>query len=148
MVLESLISLFKKDLEKLKKEIESYKSEKNLWRVSEGISNSGGNLCLHIVGNLNTYIGVVFGKTSYVRQRDLEFSLKDIPKATLLKQIDDVLLVVEKSLNQLTEIQLSDEYPFDKTEKKTETGYMLIHLASHLNYHLGQINYHRRLLDK
>jgi hypothetical protein len=27
-------------------------------------------------------------------------------------------------------------------------GYFLIHLYGHFNYHLGQINYHRRLLDR
>ena len=76
---ESLKSLYNRDLNKLKFEIESYKDERSIWAVDKTISNSAGNLCLHLVGNLNAYIGAELGKTSYVRNRDLEFSLKDIP---------------------------------------------------------------------
>ena len=113
----------------------------------KGIANSAGNLCLHVVGNLNTYIGAELGKTGYVRQRELEFSLKDIPKAELLSKIDETIRVVEKALNDLTDEQLSEEYPVLVFAEKTSTQYLLIHLATHLTYHLGQINYHRRLLD-
>ena len=80
MTIEILKSLYNRDLNKLKIEIESYQNEESLWKIDENISNSGGNLCLHLLGNLNTYIGAELGETGYVRQRDLEFSLKDIPK--------------------------------------------------------------------
>ncbi|MCW3074681.1 MAG: uncharacterized protein JWP69_1750 [Flaviaesturariibacter sp.] len=147
MITNSLIALFKEDLGILKREIESYRVEKNLWKVSEGISNSAGNLCLHLIGNLNTYIGVVFGKTSYIRQRDLEFSLKNVPRVTLLQQLEEVSMVVERALNCLADSQFEVPYPLAEQEKPTNNGYMLIHLVSHLNYHLGQINYHRRVFD-
>ena len=53
-VVEVLQSLFKRDLQKLRTEIESYKKEENIWVVDKEISNTAGNLCLHLVGNLNT----------------------------------------------------------------------------------------------
>jgi len=147
MIIETLQKIFKRDLEKLKQEIASYRDENNLWVVDKSIANSSGNLCLHLVGNLNTYIGEVIGKTGYVRNRELEFSLKNIPQLQLVKMIDDTIVVVKNGLNKLNENDLEREYPLLVFKEKTSTGYFLIHLAVHLGYHLGQVNYHRRLLD-
>jgi len=147
MLIETLQKIFKRDLEKLKQEIASYRDENNLWVVDKSIANSAGNLCLHLVGNLNTYIGAEIGKTGYVRDRDREFSQKNIPQDELVKMIGDTITVVENGINKLKEEDLEKEYPLLVFKEKTSTGYFLIHLAVHLGYHLGQVNYHRRLLD-
>jgi hypothetical protein len=147
MLIESLKILFNRDLIKLKTEIESYQNESNIWKIQKGIANSAGNLCLHLVGNLNTYIGAEFGKTGYIRNRALEFSLKDIPRAELTQKIEETIVVVNNALNIISEEELKMEFPLLVFEKKTSTEFMLIHLTTHLAYHLGQINYHRRLLD-
>jgi len=147
MLIETLKTIFTRDLLKLKTEIELYKNEKNLWRTDKAISNSAGNLCLHLIGNLNNYIGKELGNTGYVRNRELEFSLKDIPTAELINKIDDTIAVVQVSLNTMKEDDLNKEYPLLVFDKKTSTEYFLVHLVAHLSYHLGQINYHRRLLD-
>ena len=147
MLTQTLKILLRRDLEKLKQEIELYRSEEKIWYVENGISNSAGNLCLHLVGNLNTYIGAEFGKTGYVRHRDLEFSLKDVPRMELLRKITETIAVVEKALDSLTAKQLAAEYPQQVFDKPMTTEYFLVHLSSHLTYHLGQVNYHRRLLD-
>lgn len=109
--------------------------------------NSGGNLCLHLLGNLSTYIGAELGKTGYIRQRDLEFSLKDIPKTELLEKLETLIEIVNSTLEKLSDEDLRKDYPTEALGYKMTTEYFLIHLLSHLNYHLGQINYHRRLLD-
>ena len=147
MLIQTLKALFHRDLEKLRLEIDLYKNEAVIWHIERSIANSAGNLCLHLIGNLNTYLGAELGKTGYVRQRELEFSLKDIPRAELLQKIDDTKLVVDDVLNRLTEAQLDEAYPLLVFDEKTSTGYFLVHLTTHLTYHLGQINYHRRLLD-
>jgi uncharacterized damage-inducible protein DinB len=147
MLTETLNQLFQRDLEKLKSEINLYQKEENLWLTTANISNSAGNLCLHLVGNLNAFIGAALGKTNYIRHRDLEFSLKNIPKAELTTRIENTMKVVEASLNGLSESRLSEDFPIKVFQEKTSTGYMLFHLTTHLAYHLGQINYHRRLLD-
>jgi hypothetical protein len=147
MLIESLKILFNRDLNKLKTEIESYQNESDIWKIQKGIANSAGNLCLHLVGNLNTYIGAEFGKTGYIRNRALEFSLKDIPRAELMQKIEETIVVVNNALNIISEEELKMEFPLLVFEKKTSTEFMLIHLTTHLAYHLGQINYHRRLLD-
>ena len=147
MIIETLKKLFQRDLEKLKQEIIAYHDESNLWIIDKDIANSAGNLCLHLVGNLNTYIVAEFGKTGYVRNRDLEFSQKNIPQTELVKMIDDTIIVVANGLDKLKDEDLEKEYPLLVLKEKTSTGYFLIHLAVHLGYHLGQVNYHRRLLD-
>ena len=148
MLTETLIKLFNRDLKKLKTEIELYNDESNLWIVEPNISNCAGNLCLHIVGNLNAFIGAGLGNAGYVRQRDLEFSLKNVPRIELLEQIDKVMIIVERTLKALTDEDLQKEYKRRVFEEEMTTEFFLVHLVAHLSYHLGQINYHRRLLEK
>ncbi len=148
MIIDSIKSLFLRDLNKLKKEIELYTSDTNLWIIDKKIANSAGNLCYHLVGNLKAFIGNELGGTGYVRQRDLEFSAKDIPRDKLLQEVDETIQITERTLNTLSDDDLNKEYPIIVFKDKMNVGYFLIHLATHLNYHLGQVNYHRRLLDK
>jgi len=147
MVTDALMKLFKRDLNKLIEELNLYTEEANLWIVDKTILNSAGNLCLHLVGNLKTFIGANLGNTGYVRKRDLEFSLRDIPRVELVKQVEETILIVEKTLQKLTFKDLKKEYSPQVFDHPMTTEYFLIHLAMHLSYHLGQINYHRRLLD-
>ena len=147
MTIDILKSLYNRDLNRLKVEIESYQKEESLWKIDKSISNSGGNLCLHLLGNLNTYIGAELGNSGYVRHRDLEFSSKNIPKTELLEKLESLIQIVNSTLEKLSDEDLKKEYPTEALGYKMTTEYFLIHLLSHLNYHLGQINYHRRLLD-
>ena len=147
MLIKILKKLFSRDLNKLKSEIELYQNEKAIWLIEKSIANSAGNLCLHLVGNLNTYIGAELGNTNYIRNRELEFSSKDIPRNELIKKIEDTIIIVDSSLEKLTDEQIKNEYPVLVFDAKTSTEYLLVHLTTHLSYHLGQINYHRRLLD-
>jgi len=148
MTIQTLQTLFRKDLEKLKSEIELYQNEQVIWQIDQNIANSAGNLCLHLIGNLNHFIGATLGNTGYIRNRESEFSDKNIPRATLIEQIEKTIEVVEQSLAKVSENQLQAEYPIVVLGKPTSTYYFLFHLVAHLAYHLGQINYHRRFLDK
>ncbi len=146
-LIDTLKSLFSRDLAKLKAEIELYQNEEKIWHVEENIANSAGNLCLHLVGNLKTFIGAEFGASGYVRNRELEFSAKDVPRAVLLDQISETAQIVDATLDRLTAERLQADSPVQFFDKPVSTEYFLVHLASHLAYHLGQVNYHRRLLD-
>jgi uncharacterized damage-inducible protein DinB len=147
MITDALIMLFERDLQKLKTEIELYKAEENIWLVKEGIGNSAGNLCLHLIGNLSHFIGATLGNTGYVRHREDEFSLKNIPRQDLITNIENCKLIVKTTLQKLTTADLEKEFPQNVFDKPITAEMMLMHLATHLTYHLGQINYHRRLLD-
>jgi len=147
MLIQVLKQLFTRDLNKLKTEIELYQNEERIWQMEGKIKNSGGNLCLHLLGNLNTYIGRELGKTGYIRHRDLEFSQKNVPRSEMIQQIEETIQMINSSLDKLSDDQLTEEYPLLIWKEKTSTEYLLVHLTTHLTYHLGQINYHRRLLD-
>jgi len=148
MVREELLHFFLRDLIKLKEEVDLYKSESDLWVVKGEINNSGGNLCLHIIGNLNHFIGATLGNTGYVRMRDLEFSSKNIPREKILEDLDAVIAVVKNTLTKLSASDYQRDFPLLKHDKEVSTEHMLLHLLTHLNYHLGQVNYHRRLLGQ
>jgi len=150
----SLTQIYLRDLEKLKTEISSYKDETKIWKISgdtrlDGgqVKNSAGNLCLHLCGNLQHFIGAILGNSGYVRNRDAEFSKKNVPLTELVKEIDETIKVIKLTLESLTDAELNKIYPSNIFGEGTTTFTFLIHLATHLNYHLGQINYHRRLLD-
>jgi hypothetical protein len=147
MLVTTLKAIFSRDLQRLRAEINLYNDENALWLVEKNIANSGGNLCLHLIGNLKTYIGKEIGKIDYVRDRDAEFSSKNVPRSELIKRLDETIAAVDLSLDRLTPEGLAGEYPIRVLEEKTSMEYFLVHLAAHLSYHLGQINYHRRLLD-
>ena len=146
-MIEILKQLFKSDLEKLKTEISSYNDEMNLWKISGDIKNSAGNLCLHLCGNLQHFIGAVLGNSGYVRNRDAEFSRKDVPIVELVAEIEITINIVQRSFEKLKEDDLKKTYPINAFGYEMITEYLLTNMATHFTYHLGQINYHRRLLD-
>ncbi len=148
MVLDSLKSIFDRDIEKLKSELSSYSQEENIWKVKKNINNSAGNLSLHIIGNLNHFIGATLGDSGYIRKRDLEFTDKDISRNQLIHDLDNVKTMIHNTFARLRFEDLEKKYPINVFGFEMNTIYFLMHLIAHLNYHLGQINYHRRLLDK
>ncbi len=148
MIRESLTELFERDLNKLKEEINLYSDESKMWILKGEIKNSAGNLALHLLGNLNHFIGAVLGNNGYVRKRNAEFSDKNVPRTEIISNIDKTIGVIKSTLSKISDEDLKKDYPLkvlkDKVTMKTE--FFLIHLMGHLNYHLGQINYHRRLI--
>ncbi len=147
MLTENLALLFERDILKLKVEINAYRNETTLWINANGINNSGGNLCLHLLGNLQYYIGSVLGHSGYVRNRPEEFSQKNIPVIEMNKTIDQTIGIITNAIRTIPAGILENDYPEKVLENTMTIEYFLLHLLAHLNYHLGQINYHRRLLD-
>lgn len=145
MLIDVLKKLFERDLEKLHDEIAQYKNDADLWKTEGEITNSGGNLCLHLSGNLKHFFGSVLGNSGYVRDRDSEFALKDVPRSEMMADVDVAKNVVMSVLAELTEDDLGKPYPIEVFGHPMTNAFFLTHLATHLNYHLGQINYHRRL---
>ncbi len=146
LLIKTVQKLLDRDLAVLEKEISSYPSDADLWKVAGDIKNPAGNLCLHLCGNLQYYIGAVLGNSGYVRNRDAEFSTKGLSKEELLNEIAKTRKAVALSLENLNPNVLETTYPVEVFKAPMTTGYFLIHLSAHLGYHLGQINYHRRLL--
>lgn len=137
---------FENHLHQLKAEIEAFPNDASLWMIPKGVSNSPGNLALHLAGNLQHFIGALLGNTGYVRDRDLEFSLKGQSKEYVLEQIEKAHTVVHDTLSSMTEEQENEIFPSDFKGKMVKVNVALSHLLAHLAYHNGQINYLRRML--
>jgi len=144
---DELASNFDRYLEQLGTELESFPDEASVWRVQAGITNSAGTLALHMTGNLLHYVGALLGNTGYVRDREGEFSRRDVPRAELLGLVSATRTVLSEVLGGLDGTALDAEFEGlpDRYKGRT-TGWFLMHLSIHLGYHLGQVNYHRRLL--
>jgi uncharacterized damage-inducible protein DinB len=139
-------TIIDRDLNKLEQEIKSYPDESSIWKVDGQIKNTAGNLCLHVCGNLQHYFGAVLGNSGYKRNRDNEFAATDISKAELVHEIQKAKAAVKLALSKVQLADLQKEYPEKVFDYAMTTSYFMIHLSAHLGYHLGQINYHRRLL--
>jgi uncharacterized damage-inducible protein DinB len=135
-----------RDLKAVRRELEGYSDESDIWRLPPGIANSAGTLALHLAGNLQHFIGGVLGGTGYRRDRAAEFSRRDVARAELLAQIEAAMVAVEQGLAQVSDGALAAEYPERVGGHTVTTGEWLVHLVAHLGYHLGQVDYHRRLV--
>ena len=143
---EWITKVITRELKALRREIESYPSDDDLWQIPPGIANPGGNLALHLAGNLQYFLGNVLGNNGYVRNRDAEFGSRDIPRAELLREIDNAIAAVELGMSKVREEDLAKPFPEKVGGVSSSTGAFLAHFATHLAYHLGQVDYHRRIM--
>jgi hypothetical protein len=139
-----LSTFYERDLRKLIEELRSFNDERNIWRTAGTVKNSCGNLVLHIVGGSSFLIGRQLGGISYVRNREQEFTMKDIPRNELIVRLEQLIILITSTL-ATTNMEAEFPIPFDDA-KRTNT-YVVTQLALHLNYHLGQVNYLRRILE-
>ena len=142
---EYYAEIFQRELQQLHKEVIAYETDESLWQELSGIQNTGGNLCLHLIGNLNHFIGATLGKTGYVRNRDAEFGTTGLTKHELLVMLNESQAMVQMILPKLNEADMNKEFPFDFLGKHP-TRWYLNQFLLHFNYHLGQLNYHRRIV--
>ncbi|MHA7131423.1 DinB family protein [Algoriphagus namhaensis] len=146
-MIQDLIFLFDRELVKLEEEVKSYPTEDLLWKKEGEIANSGGTLAVHLCGNLKAFIGKEIGGYEYERNREFEFSGIAIPRENLVKEIQETASWVRASLGKLDGKKLEEKFPVQPFPRELTYQNFLLHLYGHLNYHLGQINYHRRLVS-
>jgi hypothetical protein len=147
-LIDSFVFLFERELDKLEAEIRQYPDEASVWKLEGDIKNPGGNLCLHLCGNLQQYIGEQLGHSGYQRNRPLEFSARGVSRAQLLNEVQKTKVVVSATLKKLDDESIRQMYPEEVLGYPMTTVFFLTHLLAHLGYHLGQINYHRRLIGR
>jgi len=143
---ESVMRLILRDIAAVQREIEAYPDDETPWKLADGISNSGSTLAVHLAGNLHHFIGAVLGKNGYVRNRDEEFATRGASRASIVAKLRDAEAAVRTTLSKLPDSELDKLYPLTIAEVRVPTAIFLMHLATHLSYHLGQIDYHRRII--
>lgn len=136
-----------RELRAARRAIEAYPDDASVWTLPTGLPNAAGTLVLHVCGNLRHFVGGVLGHTGYVRNRDAEFARRDVPRAELLAELDAAIADVERTFGSMRDDVLDTVYPLEVSGgRRVNTGDWLVHLASHLAYHLGQIDSHRRIV--
>ena len=147
MLNNTIANFYERDIRKLIEEVNLFRNEEDLWRTRGSVKNSAGNLVLHIVGGLNHRIGVILAQTAYVRDRDQEFISKGVERKDLVVQLEALIPMINKTLDALTLEDMEAEYPIFFDYPNATTSYVLLQLLLHLNYHLGQVNYLRRIFE-
>src|SRR6185312_1935009 len=142
-----ILFFYHRDIQRVIDEIALFKDEANIWKICGSTKNSAGNLALHLIGGLNYLIGTNLFHTGYVRNRDAEFTTKGIEKEQLIAQLKELNSMIGKTISSLTEEQLDSSFPIFFDKENATVNYVLTQLLLHLNYHLGQINYLRRILE-
>ena len=147
MLSNLLANFYEKDIRRMIEEVNLFNNEENLWKTEGSVKNSCGNLILHIVGGLNHFVGSTLAHTGYVRNRDQEFIRKGVDRNELVSQLQALIPLIKETVNALTPGDMEAEFPIFFDEPKTSMSYVLVRLLAHLDYHLGQINYLRRVLE-
>jgi uncharacterized damage-inducible protein DinB len=137
-----------RELRAVERELNAYQTEEQVWLVPEGLPNSGGTLALHIAGNLRHFVGAVLGGDSYVRDRDAEFAKRGVPRAELIGELRSAEKAVRETVTRLDPAKFNEPYPLAVLNRRLNTGDFMLHLATHLAYHAGQVDFHRRVVTR
>jgi hypothetical protein len=148
MTSEYVARVIVRDVNAVRRELEAYPDEASVWALPPGVANSGGTLALHIAGNLQHFFGTVLGGAGYKRDRAAEFAKRDVPRSALIVELEAAIVAVGLGMSKVSEARLAEEFPEAIAGHRIVTGEWLIHLVAHTAYHLGQIDYHRRLATK
>ncbi len=144
MLVAAVTAILDRDLRTLRRELEAYPDERDIWRLAPGLSNSAGTLALHLAGNLQHYLGAKLGNTGYVRDRAREFAIRDVPRAAILREVEAAHRAVEIVAGR--QIDVEAEFPEPVGNVTVVTGEFLVHSVAHFTFHLGQLDYHRRVV--
>jgi hypothetical protein len=148
MTPEYVARVLVRDVNAVRRELEAYPDEASVWALPPGVANSGGTLALHLAGNLQHFFGAVLGGSGYKRDRAAEFAKRDVPRSALIVELEAAIVGVGLGMSHVSEARLAEEFPEAIAGHRVVTGEWLIHLVAHTGYHLGQIDYHRRLVTK
>jgi uncharacterized damage-inducible protein DinB len=146
MLVAAVAAILDRDLQALAREVMAYPDERALWATPTGITNSAGTLAIHLAGNIRHYLGAKLGDTGYVRDRAAEFATRDLPRATILGQIEEARTALRAAADRVSDDRQDEDYPEVIAGVRVAMGEYLIHLVSHFAYHLGQLDYHRRMV--
>lgn len=138
-------ALFSRDLARLARQLDAF-DDAQLWQVRPGVANSAGTLMLHLNGNLREFVGRQLGGVPYVRDRAHEFSARDVSRSAMRAELIELTSLIPGVLSRMPATRWDDHFPENVLGEPLTNRQFVAHLYGHLNYHLGQIDYLRRLL--
>jgi uncharacterized damage-inducible protein DinB len=140
-IVETLVT---RELRAIKRELEEYPDDASVWRQIPGMPNTGGTLALHVAGNIQHFFGAILARDGFKRDRDAEFARRDVPRTELLAGIDAAIASIQRTLRTASADLLTRPYPEPIAKRTVLSSVFVVHLMTHLAYHLGQLDYHRR----
>ncbi|MCC6928213.1 MAG: DUF1572 family protein [Gemmatimonadaceae bacterium] len=143
-LLHDLSLVFARDLNALRAEVLAYPDDASVWAAPSGVPNAGGTLVLHLCGNMRHFVGAGLGNSGYVRDREAEFSTRGTSRAELAALIHITIAEVTLALQSCPAARLGESMQLGPASIPIHRA--LLHLATHLAYHLGQLDYHRRIV--
>jgi hypothetical protein len=125
-------------------------SEEQFWTKPYPYGNSFGHLTLHIIGNLNYYIGAQIAGTGYVRDREREFTESAPPsKAEVLRRLDEAVEMVIATLEAQSAESWSKAYEAENLSDFIKDRYSIfLRCATHFHHHVGQMIYLEKEFSK
>jgi hypothetical protein len=142
----AIAAIMCRELGAIERELNAYETEDQVWALPAGLPNSAGTLALHAAGNLQHFIGTVLGGSSYVRDRDAEFARRGVPRSELIAELHRAADAVRGTLPSLDPARFAEVYPQPVANRRVNTGEFMTHLATHLAHHVGQLDFHRRVV--
>jgi uncharacterized damage-inducible protein DinB len=146
MPIASVAAILDRDLKALAREVAAYPDDTTLWIAPAGIANSAGTLVLHLSGNIQHFMGAKLGGTGYVRDREREFAARGVSREALLSEIEAARAAVHAAAQCTSDEREDEDFPDPVAGVRVSRGDLLVHLVSHVGYHLGQVDYHRRMV--
>jgi hypothetical protein len=146
MLLDELQTILLRDIAGVERELGLYPDDQSVWKTLPGLPNPAGNLILHLTGNLQHFFGASLGNTGYVRDRDAEFTKTGMSRHDLKTELEASRQGVLAAFKNLTQEGLEHPFPVKITDAEFSTRLAILQLITHLAYHLGQIDYHRRIV--
>jgi len=125
-------------------------SEEQFWKKPYPYGNSFGHLTLHLIGNLNYYIGAQIADTGYVRDREREFTDDSRPtKVEVLRRLDETVDMVIATLEAQSAESWSKAYHAANLSDYIQDRFSsFLRCATHFHHHVGQMIYLEKELSK
>jgi len=120
-------------------------SEDQLWKKPSPVSNSIGNIILHLCGNITQYILSALGQVEDKRDRPKEFSAEGgYNRAELFSKLEKTVSDANKVIKGMNKKKLLKIYKV-QGEELSGVG-IIVHVTEHYSYHTGQVAFYTKLL--
>lgn len=118
-------------------------SEEQFWTRPFPYGNSFGHLTLHIIGNLNHFIGAMIANSKYVRDREREFNDDTRPsKEAVLRELDQAVALAVETIKTQTDEDWSINIDANVSAGFVKDRFsVLLRSATHFHHHVGQMIY-------
>lgn len=117
-------------------------SDDEFWLNPYPYGNSIGHLVLHIMGNLNYYIGAQLAATGYLRDREREFTENSpLSKAETLQKLATTIRTVIATLEKQQATDWTMPYSADGVDDVHDRFNIFLRCAVHFHHHIGHMSY-------